>query len=341
MIRFSLGKVFPLLLLALVPAMAHAEQAITVNWYHGKEFLQPVAQAFTYQTGIPVTVTHGDDSFDTDVILVPDVSVIERAADAGQFAKLQSLHRDSRVPAQWRDRDGYWYGVLLRLRSIAYSPERTKQLNFTTVYDLADPSLKGRVCLLQGSYKSNRSFLATLIAEDGVDKAAEWARAVRKNVTPERTYDNDMDNVSRIAKGECDAALLDNYYLHYMLEGKRTGKYDIPESYTAKLADYAQSVEIAWLEQQTRGNQANVTAVAISRNSGNKVAAAKFVDFLLSDKGQELLAENTFKYPVVPGVEWPWRLKDQGRVRISDFDVNEVKPFLKKADDIFRQAGWE
>ncbi|HCS26397.1 MAG TPA: hypothetical protein DIW43_03020 [Spongiibacteraceae bacterium] len=327
-------------LIVLTPS-ALADRAITVNWYHGKEFLQPVAQAFTYDTGIPVEITNGDDSFDTDVLLVPDYATLHRAADAGHFADIQSSGRDSKVPSQWRDPEGRWYGVLVRLRAIAYSPKHFSESSFSSIYDLMKPDLKGRVCLLQGSYKSNRSLLAGIIAQDGEAKARAWAAAVRANGTTEKPFDNDMDNVARIAKGECDVALLDNYYLHYMLEGKRTSKYNIPPEYIAVLDNYAMKVKIAWLEQETRGNPANVTAVAVSKKSNNKKQALRFVDFLLSDKGQELLSENTFKYPVVPGVEWPWRLKDQGRVRISDFDVNRLRDYYPMADKIYRETGWE
>ncbi len=332
------ARIFVLIFLA---APALAEKGISVNWYHGKEFLQPVAQAFTYQTGIPVAITNGDDSFDTDVLLVPDYATIHRAVDAGHFLKIKSAERDSRVPSQWRDPNGHWYGVLVRLRAIAYSPKHFSETSFSSVYDLMRPELKGRVCLLEGSYKSNRSLLAGMIALDGEEKARAWAAAVRANGTKDKPFDNDMDNVARIAKGECDVALLDNYYLHYMLEGKRTSKYNIPPEYIALLDGYAMQVKMAWLEQETRGNPANVTAVAVSKNSKNQKQALQFVDFLLSDKGQALLSENTFKYPVVPGVEWPWRLKDQGRVRISDFDVNRLREHYPLADKIYRETGWE
>lgn len=328
------------LLLMLMPP-AWAGEGISVNWYHGKEFLQPVAQAFSLQSGIPVTVTNGDDSFDTDVVLVPDYATIHRATAAGHFVAIQSSERDARVPAQWRDPKGHWYGVLVRLRAVAYAPERVDEGAIDSVYDLMSKTYKGRICLLEGSYKSNRSLLATLIAEDGETKAREWAAAVRANGTPEKAYDNDLDNVTRIARGECDLALVDNYYLHYMLEAKRTSKYDIPLDYIQVLDDHAQEVKVAWLDQDSRGNPANITAAAVSRHSEKREQALQFVDFLLSDKGQELLAENTFKYPVVPGVEWPWRLKDQGRVRISDFDLNRLRQHYPLADKIYQETGWE
>ncbi|MFC3050540.1 extracellular solute-binding protein [Kordiimonas pumila] len=319
---------------------ASAGDAITVNWYHGKEFLYPVVQAFTHDTGIKVTVTNSDDAFDTDVMFVPDFSTLERVENE-QFSNIQSPERDARVPVQWRDEKGLWYGVVVRLRGIAYNADKISADKLTSVYGLMDPALKGRICLLEGSYKSNRSFLATLIVEDGEEKARAWAKAVRENAETKRVYDNDMDNISHIANGECDVALLDNYYYHYMREGKRTSKYNIPDSYTEQMPELTSKVSVIWPEQATRGTAANVTAVAVSKTTENREAALKFVDFILSDKGQELMAENVFKYPVVPGVEWPQRLKDMGRPKISDLNLNKLRGKIQIADKIYSETGWE
>ena len=322
-----------------VIAAEAAAETISVNWYHGKEFMYPVVQAFTAETGIKVTVTNSDDAFDTDVMFVPDYATLHRAEDEGRFSNIQSASRDALVPSQWRDDGGLWYGVLVRIRGIAYNAEKVDGASITSAYDLMGPEYKGRVCLLEGTYKANRTFLATLIAEDGEEKARAWAEALHENMVP--VYDNDMDNIGRVAKGECDVTYADNYYQHYMLEGKRTGKYKIPEEYTNTLPDLAGRVSFKWLEQDTRGNAANVTAVGVSPTTKHREAALKFVDFLLTDKGQELMSENLFKYPVVPGVAWPYRLKDLGRPRISDLDINTLRPFYPLADKIYKEAGWE
>ena len=236
-------------------------ESITVNWYHGKEFMYPVAQAFTAETGIKVSVTNSDDKFDTDVMFVPDYATLLRAEDEGRFSNIQSKERDALVPSQWRDDGGLWYGVLVRIRGIAYNPEKVDGDTISTAYDLMAPEYKNRVCLLKGSYKANRTFLATMIAEDGEEKALAWAKALKESMVP--LFDNDMDNISRVAEGKCDVAYADNYYAHYMLEGKRTSKYLNPEPYAVKLSELAQSVKFKWLDQVTRGNAPTVTAVPV------------------------------------------------------------------------------
>jgi len=335
----KLGCSLVISLVVITMNVQASDDALTVNWYHGKEFMMPVAQAFTRATGIKVKVTNGDDSFDTDVMFVPDYASIHKAADAGKFANIKSVERDARVPSQWRGENGLWYGALVRLRGMVYNAEKVDGSKLTSIYDLADPAYKGRVCLLEGSYKSNRSLLAILIAQDGEEKAGAWAKAVKDNMAGE--WDNDMDNISRIARGECDVALADNYYYHYMQEAKRTVKYKIPLEYIMEMPELTSAVSVKWIDQETHGNPANVTAVAVAPNTPRRDAALKFVDFILSDKGQEILSENLFKYPVVPGVEWPYRLKDQGRPRMSDLNLNTLRPHYETVDKIYREAGWK
>lgn len=324
--------------LSVMAGGANAE-TITVNWYHGKEFMYPVTQAFMAETGIKVAVTNSDDVFDTDVMFVPDYATLRKPETVKHFMKIQSPARNARVPSQWRSDAGLWYGALVRLRGVAYHPEKVDPDSINTAFDLADPVYAGRVCLLQGSYKANRTFLAGLIADAGEEKALEWAKALKQNMVP--LFDNDMDNIARVAKGECDVTFADNYYYHYMLEGKATSKYNIPQAYMAVLPGYAEQVKFKWLDQETVGSPTNITAIAVNANTEHKDAALKFVDFVLSDKGQYLMAENLFKYPVVPGVGWPQRLKDNGRVRISDRDIESLDPFYEAADRIYKEAGWD
>lgn len=329
-------------LLCGAPPAAAADEPLTVNWYHGKEFLYPIAHAFEVKTGIDVEVTDSYDRFDTDVILAADYLTLSTAASEGRFADIRSESRDARVPAQWRDDDGQWYGVAVRLRAAVYNPEKVKQGRIQSVYDLADPEFRNRMCLRSSENEYNRSLVATLIVEDGKEKAAKWVDGVRANAGEAPEYKGDIANIMRVANGECDVTFVNTYYLGYMLSGKRAERYPFTAEDMNRFYAGAQKVAIAWLDQETRGNPANVTGAAVSSKSKRKADALKFVDFLLSDEGQALLTNNVFKYPTVPGVAWSLHLKNQGRVRMSDFDLNAIDgDDYETANELFKKAGWE
>jgi iron(III) transport system substrate-binding protein len=50
-----------------------------------------------------------------------------------------------------------------------------------TYEDLADPRLKGQICVRSGSHPYNLSLGASLIAQDGEAKTEQWARGLVAN----------------------------------------------------------------------------------------------------------------------------------------------------------------
>ncbi|MCG8443997.1 MAG: ABC transporter substrate-binding protein, partial [Caulobacterales bacterium] len=314
------------------PVCAEPNEPLTVNWYHGKEFFYPIARAFELETGVDVQMSDSYDLFDTDVILVADYLTLHQAAAEGRFATIATPERDARVPAQWRDDEGRWYGVAVRLRAAIYNPLAVDGANLRSVYDLADDRFRGRMCLRSGENEYNRSLLASLIVQDGPERAQEWARGVRENAGAAPDYDGDIANILRVADGVCDGRFVNTYYLGHMMSGQRPERYPFTAEDVNTFFEAARKVEIAWLDQETRGNPANVTAVAISSETERVEDAQRFVDFLLSDQGQRMLAERVYKYPVVPGAAWTDFLKSQGRVRIDDFDLSQLDDAYDKAD---------
>lgn len=317
-------------------------EPLSVNWYHGREFLFPIVYQFERETGIDVEITDAYDRFDTDVILASDYVTLNRAASEGRLAQIGTPERDARVPSIWRDDEGHWYGVSVRLRAVVYNPDVIAAGEITSIYDLADPRYEGRICLRSSQNEYNRTMLATMIAEEGDARAREWAERVRDNAGGEEiTYRDDISNVMRIASGECDVSFINTYYLGYMQEGKIAGRYNFTTDNMVAFYAAVQQVEIAWLDQEGRGNFANVTAVGINSETSRRADAERFVDFLLSDRGQELLVENVFKYPTVPGIGWSDFLLSQGRPRMRDTDLNSLDSYYPIADEIYQSAGWE
>jgi len=327
---------------AQTPSREADQTPLTVNWYHGREFLFPIVYQFERETGIDVEITDAYDRFDTDVVLASDYVTLNRAVAEGRLAQIATPERDARVPSIWRDDQGHWYGVSVRLRAVVYNPDVIEAGEITSIYDLADPRYEGRVCLRSSQNEYNRTMLATMIAEDGEAQARDWARGVRANAGgAEITYRDDISNVMRIVSGECDVSFINTYYLGYMQEGKIAGRYNFTTEHMVAFYAAVQQVEIAWLDQEGRGNFANVTAVGINSETSRRADAERFVDFLLSDRGQHLLTENVFKYPVVPGIGWSDFLLSQGRPRIRDTDLNSLDPYYETADEIYRSAGWQ
>lgn len=312
-------------------ALGAAATPLTVNWYHEARYLQPVIDAFTKETGIAVRVTDAYDKFDTDVILISDYKTLTEAKKLGALDVIRSAELDALVPPRWRDRDGYWYGVMLRARAVVYNKAQVRPGEIQTLRDLTKPAWRGRIALRSATNVYNRSLLAQILVHEGRDTALEWARAVRANAGETPEYSGDTGNIWRVAKGELALSFVNTYYIGYVVARGDEQQEGI------RLAD---TLGIAWLNQDRYGQPVNVTGVGVSSETERRDDAMKLVGFLLSRNGQSLLSKHVFKYPVRADVEPSPFLKAQGSFRMDELNLNDLELHYDEVDGIFRAVGW-
>lgn len=317
--------------LFVAPTAIGAAEPLTVNWYHQAQYLAPVIAAFSAESGIPVKVTDAYDKFDTDVILVSDYKGLTEAKKFNQFDRIKSAELDAIVPPRWRDRDGYWYGVLLRSRAVIYNKAQVQAGEIKTLRDLAHSKWRGRIALRSAANVYNRSMLAAMIVHYGRDTALEWARAVRTNAGDDAQYMGDTGNIWRVAKGEFALSFVNTYYIGYEIARGSEQREGL------KLAD---TIGIAWLDQDGMGQHVNVTGVGVASASHRKEDALKLVRFLLSRKGQSLLSENVFKYPIRSDVGPSALLQGHGEFSKDQLDLNDLELHYDDVDGIYRAVGW-
>ena len=326
----------------LASSTVASAQQLTVNWYHKQRYLQPVINAFTAETGIEVIVTNDYDRFNTDVIFVSDYKSLTETKNFNKFRKLDPAffaEMSKIVPMQWRDRDGYWLGVVLRARTALVNKamvpdaERPKSL-----MDLADPKWRGRMTIRSASNVYNRSLLAYMIYRHGEPAATRWAKGIVENFGPDGKYLGDTPNARAVADGKFVITFLNTYYLGYLQT--QTGTHS-PEM-LRKLRD---DVAVTWLDGGKFGLPVNVTGVGISADvpagSERLEQAQKLIAFVLSPKGQALMSEHSFKYPVREDVAPSPYLQSFGTFRMDKFDLNELRYFYDDADRIMEQVGWK
>jgi iron(III) transport system substrate-binding protein len=327
--------------LTIIAASASAsdDKPLTVNWYHGAEFFQPVIDAFVEESGIPVTVTSDYDTFTTDVIMVSDYKGLLEGKHYHQFKKFDEdfWNRMSKiVPVEWRDDGGYWLGYAVRIRTALINPNTVSEEERPRSYfDLADPKWKGRMTQRSADNVYNRSMVAYLVSRYGEKAATDWARGVVDNVG-DGEYLNDVEEAFAVSKGEYDIGFSNTYYLGYVPE------WYVDEPETLKALE--QNLEVAWLDGN-HGVFGNVTGVAISSwiedGDEKQKKAQALIEFLLSKRGQELMSQHVFKYPVRADAEPGEFIKHHGTFKLDPFNVNDLRYHYDTADRILRDVGWE
>lgn len=238
-----------------------------VVYAHGDEAsgLEGRFAEFTDDTGIPVTLRYGDSvtltnnvignqgSPPADVLLTSNVADIWRAADQGALRPIQSAALDG-VPEYAKDPDGYWITFDTYQAAIG----RAKNINGGAggYAGLANPNLKGQVCLSSSAIPINRAVIADLISELGAKEAERVVRGwVRNLALP--PFQTEGTLIAALQSGTCGYGIFSSTYPSEGIErsGPRPLSYNIEGLGVARHARYPESAQmlVGWLiKQQTR-----------------------------------------------------------------------------------------
>lgn len=280
---------------------AFADGQVNIYSYRQPSLIKPLLEAFTAETGIKTNVVFAQSGLEeriateganspADVLLSVDVGRLDAAVKAGITQPIISDVVASDIPAQYRDPDGNWVGLTQRGRVVYASKERVKDTEIT-YEELADPKWKGKLCTRSGQHVYNIGLFASLVANDGEEKAAEIIEGIKNNLAM-KPSGGDREQAKAIAAGQCDIALGNTYYVGLM----ETNEKD-PEQ-----KPWAEAIRIIFPNANDRGTSVNVSGVVLAKNAPNKADAMKLIEFLTTDKAQEIYATANFEYPVKPGV---------------------------------------
>ena len=268
----------------------------TLVLYSGrnKDLVGPLLEQFTAETGVQVEFRGGDsgelaaqiltegDASPADVFFSQDAGALGAVSQAGLFAALPAATLD-RVPAAYAADDGTWAGVSGRARVVVYNPALAPTPP-DTVDGLLDPQWKGQI----GYAPTNASwqaFVTGLRVLRGEDGARQWLTAFAAQEP--KAYERNGAVRDAVNSGEIALGLVNHYYLY--------------EKMAADGAD-AVTAQNRFMAAGDPGGLLNVAGVGVLTTAPNAAQAQLFVDYLLSDAGQEYFAAKTKEYPLVPGV---------------------------------------
>ena len=317
--------------------------ATELNIYsHRQPFLiDPFLKAFTEKTGIQTNVLYstkglaqrlkaeGENS-PADVILTVDIGRLYIYQDLELLSQVQSDVLQANIPAHLRSTDNTWFGLSKRSRIIVTSKDRVAVGEIENIEDLADPKWKGRICVRPGSHVYNRALMASLIAAHGAEAAEQWAAALVDNLA-RRPQGNDRAQVKAIYEGQCDVAIINNYYF---------GKLKYSEDENQR--QWAQSLNLVFPNQGDgeRGAHVNISGGGIAKHSKNKVAAQALLEFLTEPMSQQLYGAINFEYPVNPNVPASEELQSWGTFKEDKLPILKIAELSREAQKIIDRVGW-
>jgi iron(III) transport system substrate-binding protein len=349
--RFFVGRRTALALLTAAsllgagPAAAQPDKVL--NLYSARHYQTDEAlySDFTKKTGIKINrIEAGDEALlerlrsegrnsPADVLLLVDAARLWRAQIDGMFQPVRSKELDSRIPAHLRAKDDgtgtEWFAFSTRARVIVFNRATVKPEQIRTYQDLADPSLKGKVCSRSGTHPYMLSLIGAMTEHLGDAKAEQWARGVVSNFA-RSPRGGDTDQIKAAASGECGVALTNTYYLVRLMRSEIKAD-----------RDAVAAIGMVWPNQQSWGTHVNVTGGGVMKNAPNRAAAVLFLEYLASDSAQAHLANGNNEWPVVAStVMRNPVLESLGKFKADELPVASVGRAQVNAAKIIDRVGW-
>ena len=310
-----------------------------VKVYSGRHYNtdRSVYKKFAEETGIKVRLIEaagislierlkreGKNS-QADLILLVDAARISNAAKAGLLQSVESKSLENDVPIGLKDKSKEWYALTRRVRVMVANPKVVDVSKIRDYTDLADPSLKGKVCLRNRKSPYNQSLVANQIVNKGESKTKAWLNGMISNVS-QPFFPGDISIIRAVSKKKCGVGIVNHYYVARMLAGVN-GRRD---------ALYAKKTTVI----TPNPAHINISAGGVAKYAANKAEAIKLLEYLASPTGSKGLAAPTFEHPLKEVNQNPI-VKDFGEFTPDIVTVENLGEYNSIAIKMMKDANWD
>lgn len=313
---------------------AQPPSSLVIYTSRAENLIRPVIDLYESQSGVQVKFQTGSAGLfieklkaqkkqvQADIFMTVDAGNLWAAKQSGLLAPMKTDFIDPSVPAAYRDADGYWFGVSLRVRSIIYNPTLTSPSQLSTYEDLSDPKWKGKLCLRTAKKVYNQSLVAMLIHHHGLEKTTKIVKGWVSNLA-RQVFSNDTHLIEAIAAGQCVVGVANSYYL-----GRLQKK-------NPQLA-----AQIFWANHSTTGVHVNVSGVGVLKYAKNLDTARDFVRFLFTPKAQEIFSQLNYEFPVIKNAALDPIVAAWGIFKPSKMPLSEAGRLQQASIKIMDSAGY-
>ena len=321
-----------------IAAPASAQE---VNLYTTREpgLIKPLLDAFTKSTGIKVNsifvqsglaerVAAEGTRSPADVLMTVDIGALIDLVEKGLTQPVKSSVLESTVPSNLRAADGSWFALSLRAR-VVYAA-KDSPLTSITYEELADPKWKGKVCTRAGQHPYNTALIAAYIAHHGEAKAETWLNGLKAGLA-RKAAGGDRDGARDIMGGICDIAVANSYYVGLMRSGKGG-----PEQ-----EKWGAAIKVILPTFAGGGTHVNISGASVAKNSPNRAAAVRLLEYLVSPEAQKIYAEADFEYPVRAGATVTPLIAALGTLKVDSLPLTEVARHRATASKLVDKVGFD
>jgi iron(III) transport system substrate-binding protein len=276
-----------------------ATDKITVYSGQHPETVSALVAAFTKQTGIPVAVRSDDEGVlaaqiiqegkhsPADVFLTENSPPLVELGQHGLLAPVDAATL-ARTSAKYSSAQKNWAAISARVSTMVYNTKELKPSELPrSVLELADPRWKGKLALAPGE-TDFQPIVTAVAARYGKARAVKWLDGIRAN-SSKHIYPDNETLVAEVNAGQAELGVINHYYWYRLRDEVGAAKTHSAEHLFAP---------------GDPGYVIDVSGAGVLASSSHQAEAQKFLAFLVSKRGQEVLAHSeSYEYPLGSGVE--------------------------------------
>jgi iron(III) transport system substrate-binding protein len=326
-------------LIAVLALTAVSAEEVVVYSARNEQLIKPLFDAYTKETGVTVKFVTDKEgpllarlkaegaNTPADMLMTVDAGNLWQASEEGLLRQVKSNTLGANVPAHLRDPDNEWFGLSIRARTLIYNKDKVKPADLSTYEDLASAKWKNRLCLRTSKKVYNQSLVAMMIHEYGEGKTEDIVTGWVNNLAAP-PFPDDTKAMEAVAAGQCDVTLVNTYYYGRLIEKN------------PKLP-----LGIFWpnqnLKAQNAGVHVNISGAGITKHAKNPAGAIKLLEWLSSEKAQNLYADGNLEYPVNAKVKPDPTVAAWGSFKQNLINVKEAGTLQAKAVKLMDRVGYK
>ena len=276
-----------------------------------------LVKAFEQRTGIKTAVRSGDEATlanqiiqegsksPADVFYTENTPPLEALRDHGLLAPAAPAALSS-VPARYNSAQGLWVGVSGRVSVLVYNTSELKPSQLpSSILELADPRFKGKLAFAP-SETDFQPLITSIVKFKGRPAAEAWLKGLKENG---RQLPDNETITAEVNSGQSALGPINHYYW-YRLRHEEGGH---------------MSSALHYYAPRDPGYLVNVSGAAVLKSSRHRAAAERFLEFLVSRPGQEVLAHSdSYEYPLRSGVPAPAGLRPFSQLQPASLTPGEL-----------------
>jgi iron(III) transport system substrate-binding protein len=286
--------------LALGAAAQAGNRGTTITVYSGQhpQTVAALVSAFEKQTGIKVAVRSDDEGVlaaqivqegkhsPADVFITENSPPLEDLEQRGLLARV-NVSTLARTPAKYSSAQKRWIGVSARVSVMVYNTKALRPAQLpASVLAFADPKWKGKLALAP-TETDFQPLVTAVAARYGTARAVQWLKALKSNAS-DHIYPDNETLVAEVNSGRAEVGIINHYYWYRLVDELGKAKIHSAEHFFAA---------------GDPGYVIDVSGSGILASSSHQAEDQRFLAFLVSRQGQEILAhDESYEYPLGSGV---------------------------------------